>query len=234
MSNAFPPQFYPAATVPTGIAGPNNTLYVPINAGLVPSYVPTFDFTSVAGVLLLVTRPDGSTVSWTAQALVDQTSSGLVAAYTFSFDGTDCPSGLDGPYKIRPWLKIGSDIGYTIPCSTSILTVVQAPSPPIIPSLVSIAVTPPGVTIKQGFTQQYAATGSYSDGSTQDLTSTATWMSSSPGIATIAAGGLASGIGGGGTTITATLGSIHGSTTLTVAGLVSITVIPTNATIGVG
>jgi len=60
------------------------------------------------------------------------------------------------------------------------------------------------------------ATGSYSDGSIQNLTSTATWTSSDKGVATIAPGGLATGVAAGSTTITATSGSISGNTTLTV------------------
>ena len=45
----------------------------------------------------------------------------------------------------------------------------------------------------------------------------ATWTSSDPAVATITAGGLATGIGGGSATITATLNGQSGSTTLTVA-----------------
>jgi hypothetical protein len=93
------------------------------------------------------------------------------------------------------------------------------------PVLVSIAVTPANASTGVGSTQQFTATGTYSDTSTQNLTSTATWSSSTPSIATVsnASGsqGLATGVASGGTTITATSGTINGSTTLTVtAGFV--------------
>ncbi len=113
--------------------------------------------------------------------------------------------------------------------ATTVLTVTPA-------ALVSIAVTPAIPSIPLGTTQQFTATGSYSDGSTQNITSTAQWSSSNTSVATINASGLASSVGQGSTTITATSGSISSSTTLTVtaAVLVSIAVNPANSTLGSG
>ena len=93
------------------------------------------------------------------------------------------------------------------------------------PVLVSIAVTPANASIAVGTTQQFTATGTYSDGSTQNLTSTAAWSSSVPSVATISAAsgsqGLATTAGIGTTTMQAASGAINGSTTLTVtAGFV--------------
>jgi len=86
--------------------------------------------------------------------------------------------------------------------------------------LVSIVVTPVNPSISVGQTQQFTATGTYSDASTQDLTKTAHWSSSSSGVATInngvSGGGLASGQGVGTATMTATFQGVSGLTTLTV------------------
>ena len=82
--------------------------------------------------------------------------------------------------------------------------------------LSSIAVTPANVSIAPGSTQQFTATGKYSDGSTQNLTNKVTWSSSALAVATISNYGLASSVGTGSTTIQAGLNSITGSTTLTV------------------
>jgi hypothetical protein len=82
--------------------------------------------------------------------------------------------------------------------------------------LTSIAVTPANPSIKAGSTQQFKATGTYSDNSTQDITSQVSWSSSNTAVATINGAGLASGIAGGSTTITATQTSVSGSTSLTV------------------
>jgi hypothetical protein len=104
------------------------------------------------------------------------------------------------------------------------------------PALVSIAVTPAGATIAKGTTKQFAAKGTYSDGTTQDLTASVTWGSSSPLTAPISGSGLATGQLQGTTTISATLGTVTGSTTLTIGPptLVSIDVEPAIPSIAKG
>ena len=75
-------------------------------------------------------------------------------------------------------------------------------------TLVSIEVTPATPSIANGLTQQFTATGLYSDNSTQDLTTEVTWASSDDAVATVsnAAGsnGLATAAGVGSTTVSAT------------------------------
>ena len=94
--------------------------------------------------------------------------------------------------------------------------VFQAGSPPPAPTLTSITVTPANPSILTGASQQFTATGTYSDGSTQNITSQATWTSSNTGVATISTAGLATGVSVGDTTISATLAGVTGSTPLTV------------------
>jgi trimeric autotransporter adhesin len=103
-------------------------------------------------------------------------------------------------------------------------------------ALVSIAVTPGNASVVAGDTQQFTATGTYTNGSTQNLTNAVTWTSMAPGVATIASGGMAKGMVAGGASITATSGSIMGSATLTVTTpvLTSIAVSPGNASISAG
>jgi hypothetical protein len=84
------------------------------------------------------------------------------------------------------------------------------------PTLTSIAVTPSAPSIAVGAAQQFTATGTYSDASTQNLTAQVTWASSNPGVATVNASGLATGVSAGTTTISATSGAVSGSATLTV------------------
>ncbi len=77
------------------------------------------------------------------------------------------------------------------------------------PTLVLIAVMPSAtVFLPKERTQQYTATGTFSDDSTLDLTSTATWASSDPAVASISnspgSKGLATGLSVGRTQITAT------------------------------
>ncbi len=85
--------------------------------------------------------------------------------------------------------------------------------------LVSIAVTPQTASVTQiGQTTQFIATGTTNDSKTppENLTSSVTWSSSTPSVATISSAGLATATGCGTTTITALDGSVTGETTFTV------------------
>jgi trimeric autotransporter adhesin len=105
-----------------------------------------------------------------------------------------------------------------------------------VPTISSISVTPVGLTLGIGINQQYTATATYSDGSSQDLVSGVTWSSSSTSVATINNSGLATTVAAGATTITATVGSLSDTSTLTVvpAHLTSIDVSPATPSIAVG
>ena len=85
-------------------------------------------------------------------------------------------------------------------------------------SLTSIAVTPATPSIAVGASQQFTAIGTYSDNSTQDITSQAAWSSSSLGVAAISGSGFVTGVTAGTSIITASSGTTFGSTTLTVGG----------------
>lgn len=108
-------------------------------------------------------------------------------------------------------------------------------------TLVSIAVTPAAGSVTAGTAEQYTATGTYDDESTADVTSLATWTSSDGAHATVSSGGLVTGVTestAGEVTITATIGAVHGDTTLTVAAdprtLVSIAVTPAAGSVTAG
>ncbi|HLH07365.1 MAG TPA: DUF4082 domain-containing protein [Terriglobales bacterium] len=83
------------------------------------------------------------------------------------------------------------------------------------PALDSITVTPANPTVAVGTDQQFVATGTYSDGSSRDITSQVAWASSNTSVATITSSGLVSVLAAGSSTITASLNSIAGGTTLT-------------------
>jgi len=53
-------------------------------------------------------------------------------------------------------------------------------------TLVSVIVSPVNPVVSSGSTQQFAAIGSFSDGTTQDITYNSHWSSSAAAIATIA------------------------------------------------
>jgi trimeric autotransporter adhesin len=81
--------------------------------------------------------------------------------------------------------------------------------------LVSIAVAPANSSIMLGTTEQFTATGTFSDGSIQDLTNSAAWSSANTKVG-ISPAGVATALNVGSTTISATSDDVSGSATLTV------------------
>jgi hypothetical protein len=80
-------------------------------------------------------------------------------------------------------------------------------------SSMSINGAAPGV----GATSQFTATATLSDGTTEDVTSLATWSSSDPGAASVSAGGVVTGVGSGTAVVTATYSMITASLQVTVS-----------------
>jgi hypothetical protein len=111
----------------------------------------------------------------------------------------------------------------------SMLTVAPA-------TLVSIAVSPSSTSILLGTTQQFAATGTYTDGGTKNLTNSVLWSSSTPSLASITATGLATGTGVGNVNVNVTSAAIAGAATLVIQQppLVSIAIAPANASFALG
>lgn len=104
------------------------------------------------------------------------------------------------------------------------------------PTVASIAITPTTPSIAVGTTQQFKATATMSDTTTQDVTATANWTSSDSSVATINAQGLAQSIGTGTTTIGMSFGGKSATTLLTVTSAVptGLAVFPTNPSIAKG
>jgi hypothetical protein len=107
-------------------------------------------------------------------------------------------------------------------------------------TLVSIEVSPASPSMANGLTQQFTATGLFTDNSTQDLTTQVTWASSDSAVATVSnavgSNGLAATTAVGSTTMSATLDGVSGSTVFTVtdATLVSIEVLPATPSVANG
>src|SRR4029077_5292748 len=119
--------------------------------------------------------------------------------------------------------------GITSPADT--LTVTAA-------ALTSVALSPTSPTLAKGLTEQFTATGSYTDGSTANLTTQVTWASGTASVATISntsgSQGLATTLAAGTTAITASLGGITSpadTLTVTAAALTSIALSPTSPTV---
>jgi hypothetical protein len=80
----------------------------------------------------------------------------------------------------------------------------------------SISISPASVTVGVSLSTQLAATVTFSDGTTQDITAQAAWSSSNAAIATISSSGIVKGVAGGSATVTAQYGGFSASTAVSV------------------
>ncbi|HQY53489.1 MAG TPA: Ig-like domain-containing protein [Ignavibacteria bacterium] len=102
---------------------------------------------------------------------------------------------------------------------------------PPLGNLISIEVLPANPTIPIGQNRQFSAKGYYSEGGTQDITSSVLWASENTSIARIDSNGLASGVSEGATIVNAVFGgSISGSSNI----IVEDTVVTLWATVSAG
>jgi parallel beta-helix repeat protein len=103
------------------------------------------------------------------------------------------------------------------------------------PTVTSIAVTPTNPSVGEGQTEQFTATGTFLGGITADITSSVTWASDTPSVATIDSSGLATTFTAGTSVITASLDGVTSpDDTLTSLPVVSLAIAPIDPYIPVG
>ena len=197
-----------------GRSAPSNTASATTGSGppILPTAPSNLTATTVSNTLVNLawinnsTNDDGiriyrGTSSTNISSLVGTVPAGAV---TFANDG------LSGSttyyYVVRAYNSVGESASSNIASATTLPN----------PTLQTIAVTSDKVAVEWGINPQFIATGSYSDGSTKDLTATVLWSSTNPAVATVDATGIVTTKGTGSTTIQAASGSVTGSKTLTV------------------
>ncbi len=150
-----------------------------------------------------------ATLSWADGSTSDVTST---AAWSSSAPST---ATIDAKGLLRCVAAGYTTIGATLFGFSSATTATCAAG-----MLTALAVTPVAATVDAGSTLQFTATGSFTSGSTCNVTIEATWQSTMPAVATIVSAstdaGLATGVAAGSTTIGAQLWGRSGSSTLTV------------------
>ena len=203
----------------TGVGVGTSGITATLNGVTSPSDPLTVTAASLQSIAVTPASPTlakGLTLPFTATGTYsDGTTANLTPEVTWASDtptvATISPSGL------------ATAVGQGMAGITASLNGVTSPSDPLTvtaPSLQSIAVTPSNPSVMQGQTQQFTATGTYSDGTTANLTPLVTWASGSPAVATISPTGLASAVSPGMTPITATYGGVSSpADTLTVTPL---------------
>jgi trimeric autotransporter adhesin len=159
---------------------------------------------------LSITLGNSAQLNWTSSNATACTASDSLGDANFAG-----PEPLNGTAPVMPGSS--GTVTYTLSCtgpaggqmsSPASLTVAAATT------LSSISVSPPSAVISVPMTQQFTVTGHNSDGSTQDLTSTATWTTSNNSVATVGASGLATAVAAGGP-VTLTASVVANGQTLT-------------------
>jgi hypothetical protein len=163
---------------------------------------------------------DGSTKDMTASASWASSNTGVVSVTSAGM------ATAAGPGQATLSATVGA-----LQASTNVTV-----SPPPVVSLVSLQISPASPTMAVHGTQQFTATGAYSDGTTADITTSATWASSNAGVVSVTSAGMATAAGPGQATLSATVGALQASTNVTVSPPVvaSIFVVPAAASIPIG
>ena len=165
------------------------------------------------------TFSDGSSQNLTSQVVW---SSSNAQVLTISTSGLASGNGVG---NVQIWASSNGVSAYsgTIQVTQAVLT--------------GIVLTPSSAQIAKGTSQQFTATGQFTDGTTQNLSSNVTWISSNPTVVTISATGLATATGIGTAQITALFGGQSASTSsfaVTPATLLSIAFNPPSPSIAAG
>ena len=120
--------------------------------------------------------------------------------------------------------------------STTVTVTAAAPTPA---PIATVEVTPAAPTVAVGATQQLTATPKDAAGNALTGRPAATWVSGNPAAATVSGSGVVTGVAAGSATITATIGGVSGTTTVTVpapppAPVARVDVTPPSATLASG
>jgi hypothetical protein len=94
------------------------------------------------------------------------------------------------------------------------------------PTLQSITVTPGSTSVAVGNSQQFKATGTFSDSSTSDLTTAVKWSSTNTATAAVNSAGLATAMAQGSANIVVTSGSIQAQAAVTILPAATVTFSP--------
>jgi hypothetical protein len=139
-----------------------------------------------------VIAPGAAQLTWSSGTGPYQAASCLLSASDGSFTTSTPFAGASGSAPTGPLNKVGTYSAQLI-CSTASSTISGFAQTTVnVIQLAAISVTPsaPPPQIVAGGNVQLTATGTYSDQSTKDVTSSVTWASANTTVATVTAGGL--------------------------------------------
>lgn len=105
--------------------------------------------------------------------------------------------------------SVNNGTAYGVTSGTGAIAVTAA-------TLNNISVAPPTMSIAPGAMTTFTATGTFSDSTTGNVSGSVAWSSSNTAVATVDGSGIATGVGAGSCTITASANGISNIATLTV------------------
>ncbi|MGY0200542.1 outer membrane protein assembly factor BamB family protein [Leptothrix sp. BB-3] len=114
---------------------------------------------------------------------------------------------ITGLGRLLPVAQADPDSFFIINAFQQTHVTVVGPPPPV-PTLGLIELAPTRITLAPGATRQLTATGVWSDGSRQDITSQVTWTSQAPGVVSVDNAGLVLAVARGAAVVNATLGAV--------------------------
>ena len=215
----------PVGTYPVTVTGNGGGIQQTATVTLTISAVPNFMISASPASLSVVQGTQGTstlttTISGGFNSAISLSASGMPSGTTVTFNPNPIPApgsgdstltitvGSSTPVGTYPLTVTGNGGG--IQQNTTVTLTVTAPV------LVSIAVTPVNPSIAVGKQQPFTATGSYTDGTKSDLTSSVTWNSDNPQVATVNNAGVAVAVNVGTANISASYQGQNAGTTLTV------------------
>jgi trimeric autotransporter adhesin len=195
--------------------------------------LPAADLVTVAVTPATATIPGGGMQQFVATATYSDGTSRNVTALSVWASATTTVATVNSTTGVAAGVNAGTSAisaGFGGKAGSATLTVTNG-------TLLSIAVTPVNPSVAIGGMQQLVAMGTYSNGTTSNISAISSWTSATPAVATVTSGaltaGVTTGVTAGTAVMTASVGSISGNTTLTVtpAILLSIAITPVNPTL---
>jgi hypothetical protein len=213
-----PPPFSPADVIMKGLRLGLSILFLGF---LAVSVITCAGDLALNGIVISPDNPStpvGTTLQFIATAYYnDQTNGDITTQVTWSSSNTSVAtinsSGLATAVAVGTTTITANSSMSTSTAGgnsdTTTLTVTSA-------ALLSISIIPAHSTIPLGTTQQFTASGTYSDGTNYDITTQVSWSSSDPSVATVGDSGLTTAGAAGTAIVAATFESISGNAAVTI------------------
>jgi hypothetical protein len=189
-----------------------------------------------------VIAPGAAQLTWSSGTGPYQAASCLLSASDGSFSTSTPFAGASGSAPTGPLNKVGTYSAQLI-CSTASSTIsgfAQTTVNVIQLAAISVGPAAPPPQIAAGGTVQLIATGTYSDQSTKDVTSSVSWASANTTVATVTAGGLVTCVSSASTAQQVVISALGTTATGTVPvtclapTLTSVVLAPSNPTLAAG